>query len=138
MIWLNMDKVFSSATYRITKCRVTRFKGKMFGNVLVIEDIFDFAVKDKRKRHLCLCRCLSCGRKWIVAMEKLESCNCNNETGSNFVKRKNKALAILDREYNILKDEAVFKDEYKRLEGIATVREFVAETESEKKFIGGA
>lgn len=128
MIFINEDKAIQKT------CRVgavVKYKGKMSNNLLVIEDVFDFAKKNP-DNHGCICKCLKCGMIYprIIPIRKIREktidCTC---TGSDkryrFLDKREKMLYFLVSERNKAASEAVFLEDMKRVEGFDMLIHFI-------------
>lgn len=118
--------------------RFKKLKGKVINGYLVIEDIL-YVDHAYGRRHKCLCKCVVCGSIRRMDMRKLKNgekpCSCNIKFTRNlkFKQMRGKMLKTLNEEINRLSSEALFEDDYRRIENLKEVLRFI-QSESLKRF----
>ena len=118
--------------------RFKKLKGKVINGYLVIEDIF-YGDHACGHRHKCLCKCVVCGSIRRMDIKKLKNgekpCSCNIKFTRNlkFKQMRGKMLKTLSEEINRLSREALFEDDYRRIENLKEVLGFI-QSESLKRF----
>ena len=127
-----MEDVISSSAYKKAKNYVPNLKGKVSGNLLVIEDIFDYNKTPRNRRHSCLCKCMICGKYFnILAYDLVRGtytkvCKCERERkDKDFQQEKFRIMNLIQQEYNRQKVEAITNSDYERLENLKEIEEFV-------------
>ena len=122
------------------KPSIRKLKGQIINGFLVVEDVF-YAEQPKGRRHKCICKCVVCGSIRRMEARKLKNdekpCSCNLATHKRvkFRKLRGKLLKTLNEEINILKREALFEDDYRRLANLKEVCNFICSESLNKFFI---
>lgn len=110
--------------------RFKRLKGQIINGYLIVEDIY-YTDHASGRRHKCLCKCIACGSIRRMDIKKLQNnekpCSCGLLFHSNikFRQIRGKMLKTLCGEINRLSMEALFKEDYERLENLKEVAKFI-------------
>lgn len=129
MIVINVDK--DNLTPRNYKKIDGENRGRLINNIFIIDDVVDNSrdIVFLANRRKLLCKCMRCGRIFLVGYRHYKEyglyCKCQKAKPNSYRCQREEFLDTMRKEIKLVKDEAILEEDFKRLEDLKKVYDFI-------------